>query len=340
MRRRLKVSDTLWLKGLHSDHFPLTAMMAYGILRILVEERGLKGVRLVFSDPGGRPTAGLVGLDWCQLIWHLAEHLTNTPPVPDDLLKKDDPKEDPHNSEKNPKKATPSLKKALPKLVQEGNSKGNSRARAFAPSLYLPSSAGPFITPLDTTKGRQSLLRILEQAYTMTVRLGQSLDDHLVRILCNSPLLYPKETLPRGFGKEYRIGWHPSQYRRWAEQAREPNKEKVHETVRIHPVAILLAWEALPLFTLYPGTRGPMGAGLWEAGSPNPSLLLPIPGVPVSLAELRVLLFQGPLARASGNMARYPWPPGVALWESIRLGGWDSKDPYPVFSDAEVWWGG
>lgn len=312
------MSDTLWLKGLHSDHFPLTAMMAYGILRILVEERGLKGVRLVFSDPGGRPTAGLVGLDCCQLIGHLAGHLTTTPPLPPDLLKKEN------------------LKEVLEDLVRQGD----PRARAFAPSLYLPSSAGPFITPLDTTKGRQSLLRILEQAHTITVGLGQSLGGVLVRTICETPLLYPGETLPQGLVKEYRIGWHHSQYRQWAERAREPTKEKVHETVRIHPVAILLAWEALPLFTLYPGTGGPMGAGLWEAGSANPSLLLPIPGVPVSLAELRVLLFQGPLARASGNMARYPWPPAVALWESKRLGGRDSTDPYPVFSAARVWWGG
>ncbi|WP_051906271.1 hypothetical protein [Thermus tengchongensis] len=126
------------------------------------------------------------------------------------------------------------------------------------------------------------------------------------------------------------IGWHPSQYRQWAESPREPNSVSFEDKVRIHPVATLLAWEALPLFPLHPGPGGVWAAGILEPGG-RPSLLLPVPGQPVSLRALQALLLQAPLALESSH----PWPKEVALWGSSRVGSCRQDEPYPVFMQAK-----
>lgn len=317
------MSKAVWLRGLNVDYFPLSALMAYGILRILVEERGLKGVRLAFDSPYNRPVAGLEAVNCRCLLKILQDHILNIPPLPDGLPQKKGKLQD------------------VVRDFQREAVQGNPRARTFAPSLYLPRSGKPLLTPLDTSKAQQGFITVLNWASGVAkqLALGGELRRTLLRILLQSPLLYPGESLPgvRGFKEEYRIGWHHSQRRQGAEQARKPAKEKEQETVRIHPVAILLAWESVPLFTLYPGTNGPMGAGFLHVGSANPTLLLPIPGAPVSLEELRILLFQAPLCCTSGS--KDTWPPMVALWQSQRLGSLASKEAYPVFAPAEVWRG-
>ncbi|WP_185747650.1 hypothetical protein [Thermus tengchongensis] len=307
------MTKTLWLKGLHLDGFPVSVLVAYGILRVLAEEQDAGGVQLLFADPFKYPVAGLLGIDRQQLINYLVNHLSKTPPLPQAVLQRQSLKE----SEDMLYSLTPS----------------NPRARRFMSALYLVRKKESLLTPLDTSKGRQRLLNTLKKAWDLLSKLP--LAHELDKVLFSDVLVLAGQKLLSKGEEEYgRVGWHPSQYRRWAERARDPEKEGFMKTVRIHPIAILLAWEAVPLFTLFHGTDGPMGAGVTEVESPNPSLVLPIPGEPITLEMLRALLYQAPLAIKS---SRTSWPPEVAIWRSRRLGHPTKTDePYPVFSAAEL----
>lgn len=307
------MTQTLWLEGLNLDGFPVSALAAYGVLRILVEERGVDGVRLVFAEPFERPVAGLLGISRKRLIYHLVRHLCQFPPLPQDVLQ------------------LQSLKEA--ESVLHSLAPSDPRVRRFVSALYLVRNKESLRTPLDTSKGQQKLLATLSKAREVMRKLNlvQALED----VLFSNVLVLPGQKLLSKGNDEYgRVGWHPSQYRRWAERAHEPTKEKSGETLRIHPVAILLAWEAVPLFTLFHGTEGPMGAGVIDVGSPNPSLVLPIPGEPITLDMLKALLFQTPLVIGSSKTS---WPPEVAIWRSKRLGHpGKTEEPYPVFAVAEL----
>ncbi|MDM7324365.1 MAG: hypothetical protein P3W93_005100 [Thermus sp.] len=305
------MDHVVWLDGLKSDDFPLSALVAYGVLRVLSEERGLDRVRLVFKDARGRPVAGIQGVTEDELILHLEEHLRQVPPFPQGVSGDD-------------------LKEALSSFQSLAQG-GDKRASIFFPALYLPQPNGYLYTPLDTTKGMQGLLKILRWAYEVALRF--SLKEVLCQVLFSGVLVYPGAVLPkvRNYKDVYRIGWHASQYRQWAQRARKPNKEKAIETVRIHPVAILLAWEALPLFVLFPSVRGPMGAGIGGLNGDRPSLLLPIPETPVALEELRSLLFQSALFVMPSHS---PWPSDVAIWLSERTESVGTDGRYPVFLDA------
>lgn len=308
----------LWLEGLALEGFPVAALAAYGILRVLVEEEGLENARLVFRDPHGRPVPGLLGVEKKELLYRLARHLRRTPPLPLELL----------------------AKGKLEDLSLEGATR-DPRARRFLPALLLPQPGGKaFRTPLDTSKGQQNFLKALQENWEAARR--PNLLKGLLRVLFGKGVLlepgeevwvwgrrghratWSKEALEFGL-----IGWHPSQYRQWAEAPREPNRVPFKEKVRIHPVAILLAWEAVPLFLLYPGPGGVRAAGVLDPGG-RPSLLLPAPGHPVSLRALQALLLQAPLLGNGGA-----WPREVALWRSFRLGSRRQDEPYPVFMGAE-----
>jgi hypothetical protein len=314
--------SAVWLEGLSLEGFPVAALAAYGALRLLVEEEGMEGVRLVFRDPQSRPVPGLLGVGKGELLCRLARRLRRVPPLPPELLERE------------------KLEGLSPEEMRRLAS-ADPRARRFLPALLLPlPGGGAFPSPLDTSKGQQRLTKTLRENWEAARRTH--LLKGLRRVLFSGVLLGPGEVLwawarVRGRASRRRsplefglVGWHPSQYRQWAEGAREPSGLPFHEKVRIHPVATLLAWEAVPLFLLYPAPDGVRAAGVHDPEG-QPSLLLPTPGHPVSLEALRALLLQAPLALQDPRA----WPPEVALWRSPRLGHPKrQKDPYPVYVEA------
>lgn len=316
------MKGVVWLEGLGLEGFPVAALAAYGALRLLVEEEGMKEVRLVFCDPFSRPVPGLLGVEEGELLCRLARYLRRTPPLPPGLLER----EKLHDL-------------SLGEMLQLAST--DPRARRFLPALLLPQPGGKaFPSPLDTSKGQQRLTKALRENWEAARRIH--LLKGLKRVLFERVLLSPGEELgtrARLKGKAMRrksplefglVGWHPSQYRQWAEGAREPSGLPFTEKTRIHPVATLLAWEAVPLFVLYPAPDGVRAAGIHDPGD-SPSLLLPAPGHPVSLRGLRALLLQAPLALQDPRA----WPPEVALWRSPRLGHPKKREEaYPVFMEA------
>ncbi len=309
--------NVVWLEGLNLEGFPVAALAAYGALRLLVEEEGMEGVRLVFREPQSRPVPGLLGVGEAELLCRLARRLRRVPPLPPELLERE-------RLEDLPLEEARRLASADP------------RARRFLPALLLPRpGGGVFPSPLDTSKGQQRLTKALRENWEAARRTH--LLKGLRRVLFDGVLLGPGEALwtwPRQRGKSSvefgLVGWHPSQYRQWAEGAREPNRLPFTEKVRIHPVATLLAWEAVPLFLLYPAPDGVRAAGIHDPEG-RPSLLLPTPGHPVSLEALGALLLQAPLALQDPRA----WPPEVPLWRSPRLGHPKRREePYPVYAEA------
>jgi len=315
------VKGVLWLEGLALEGFPVAALAAYGALRLLVEEEGMEEVRLVFRDPQSRPVPGLLGVKEGELLCRLARRLRRTPPLPQALLERE--------------------KLEDLSLEEMRSLAADPRARRFLPALLLPQPGGKaFPSPLDTSKGQQRLTKALRENWEAARRVH--LLKGLRRVLFSGVLLGPGEALwtwARQRGKASRrrspvefglVGWHPSQYRQWAEGAREPSGLPFAEKTRIHPVATLLAWEAVPLFFLYPAPDGVRAAGIHDPEG-RPSLLLPAPGHPVSLRALQALLLQAPLALRDPRA----WPPEVALWRSLRLGHPKRKEePYPVYTEA------
>ncbi len=317
------MSGVLWLEGLVLEGFPVAALVAYGTLRVLVEEEGLDHVHLVFRDPHSRPVPGLVGVGKRDLFCRLARRLRRTPPLPQGLPEGEKLENLPFDE--------------MARLAGQ-----DPRWGRFLPALLLPRAGDqPFRTPLDTSKGQQSLPKALWENWEAARK--PNLLKGLSRVLFGQGvLLEPKEEVwvwgrrgykatrkrkPLEFGL---IGWHPTQYRQWAESPREPNSVPFKDKVRIHPVATLLAWEALPLFPLYPGVDGVRAAGILDPEG-RPSLLLPTPGQPVSLRTLRALLLQAPLALENRGF----WPKEVGLWRSPRVGSRRQDEPYPVFMWAE-----
>jgi hypothetical protein len=317
------VSRAVWLEGLGLEGFPVAALAAYGVLRLLVEEEGMGEVRLVFRNPFSRPVPGLLGVEERELLLHLARRLRRTPPLPQQLLDQ---------------------KKELEDLLEEmqGLAAADPRTRIFLPALLLPRPGGEiFRSPLDTSKASQYLTETLRKNWEAARRI------HLLKglrqvLFADSPRtgvllekgvkwqirFMEKGKRKRGFGQ---MGWHPTQYRRRAEGAQKPSELEDKEKVRIHPVATLLAWEAVPLFFLYPTQDGIRAAGIHDPEG-SPRLLLPTPDHPVSLRALKALLLQAPLALQNPRA----WPPEVALWCSDRLGHpKKTNEPHPVYLEAQ-----
>jgi len=318
------VSRAVWLEGLGLEGFPVAALAAYGVLRLLVEEEEMREVRLVFRDPWSRPVPGLLGVGERELLLRLARRLRRTPPLPQQLLDQ---------------------KKKLEDLLEEmqGLAAADPRTRIFLPALLLPRPGGKaFLSPLDTSKGQQRLTEALRKNWEAARRihllkgLRQVLfaDSPRTGVLLERGVELQIWSRKKGKWESVKfglVGWHPSQYRQWAEGAREPNELEFKEKVRIHPVATLLAWEAVPLFFLYPGQDGIRAAGIHDPEG-SPRLLLPTPGYPVSLRALKALLLQAPLVLQNPRA----WPPEVALWRSDRLGHpKKTNEPYPVYFEAQ-----
>jgi len=297
----------LRLSGLHLDGFPLAALAAYGLLRVL-EERGIEA-GLAFEAPRARPVALLdVRMRERDLLDHLVAHVFSL-----DLGARGVPA----GGGKIPSLSTLWKEEKLPR---------NPFTQAYlAPLPPRGRSKGPRLvtTPFDTTKGQQGFLKALA---TVVKQLREDRDrtrEAFRKVLCEDVRLLPGDRL---FGEVPRLGWHPSQFRRTADQARIANKERPIETIRLNPAALLLAWEAIPYFPFVPSAREPLPLGFAREGG-RYRLFLPTPGTPVGPRMLRALV-----ALAPGLGGRTP---DLGVWTSLRIGSKSSKDDYPCFLEAE-----
>ena len=307
------------LTGLRHWDFPLAALVAYGVLRILEEELGKEATLRFKRSPSG-PIPVLHGLDEKDLLETLANYL--------DSLEVDEMKicaEATHIKD---------LSEGYFRLLEEACGQGDRRPAAFLQAYLAPNRRDknmPTLTLFDTTKGQQRFFKVLDGAYEIAKQIG--FQEGLQRVLFGEgALTYPGEEVPRFL----QLGWHESQYREWADRARNPSTEGDRYRVRLHPVAVLLAWEALPFYpmVLGPGLNPrPIGFLVPEGRGGSPSLVLPLPRHPVGAGELRALIATGPAAIAIGQ----GWPRDVELWVSPLRGSKGEKGAYPTFMGARPW---
>jgi hypothetical protein len=322
------------LPGLRLEHFPLAALVAYGLLRLL-EERGIRA-RLGFADPFGRPEAFLEvkgDLDKDGLVSLLADFVENfvekekkdlTEKEKEDLTKRYGlaPGEDP----------TPEGVRAA---LREG-SPASPFLVAYVNPWWSPENR-TLRSPLDTSSAKQrfsGFLHFLYEAVSALKKRGvrrEGREAAFRRVLFVEPLLPPDPLLAEEdphhplFGDISAPKWHVSQRRATADQASVAGDEKRSYTRRLSPAATLLAWEAFPFYPFPPG-KSSLPLGFRLVGE-VPWLLLPAPKEPVSAPLLRALVALGP--EASRRV------PDLALWASpLHKGG---KNEYPFFKEARRW---
>ena len=322
------------LPGLRLEYFPLAALVAYGLLRLL-EERGIRA-RLGFADPFGRPEAFLEvkgDLDKDGLVSLLAEFVENfvekekkdlTEKEKEDLTKRYGlaPGEDP----------TPEGVRAA---LREG-SPASPFLVAYVNPWWSPENR-TLRSPLDTSSAKQrfsGFLHFLYEAVSALKKRGvrrEGREAAFRRVLFVEPLLPPDPLLAEEdphhplFGDISAPKWHVSQRRATADQASVAGEEKRDYTRRLSPAATLLAWEAFPFYPFPPG-KSSLPLGFRLVGE-VPWLLLPTPEEPVSAPLLRALVALGPEA--------FRRVPDLALWASpLHKGG---KNEYPFFKEARRW---
>jgi hypothetical protein len=305
------------LPGLRLEYFPLAALVAYGLLRLL-EERGIRA-RLGFADPFGRPEAFLEvegDLDEAGLVSLLADFVEEVDPTGRYGLASD---EDP-----TPEGARAALREGSPA------------------SLFLVAYVNPWWSPqnrtlrspLNTSSGNQRFSGFLHKAVSALRKRGvrrEGREAAFRRVLFVEPLLPPDPLLAEEdphhplFGDAPAPKWHVSQRRATADQASVAKDEEGGYTRRLSPAATLLAWEAFPFYPFPPG-KSSLPLGFRLVGE-VPWLLLPAPEEPVSPPLLRALVALGPEA--------FRRVPDLALWASpLHKGG---KNEYPFFKEARRW---
>jgi hypothetical protein len=305
------------LPGLRLEYFPLAALVAYGLLRLL-EERGIRA-RLGFADPFGRPEAFLEvegDLDEDGLVSLLARFVEEVDPTERYGLASD---EDP-----TPEGARAALREgspASPFLVAYVNPWWSPQNRTLR-------------SPLNTSSGNQRFSGFLHKAVSALRKRGvrrEGREAAFRRVLFVEPLLPPDPLLAEEdphhplFGDAPAPKWHVSQRRATADQASVAKDEEGGYTRRLSPAATLLAWEAFPFYPFPPG-KSSLPLGFRLVGE-VPWLLLPAPEEPVSAPLLRALVALGPEA--------FRRVPDLALWASpLHKGG---KNEYPFFKEARRW---
>jgi hypothetical protein len=305
------------LPGLRLEYFPLAALVAYGLLRLL-EERGIRA-RLGFADPFGRPEAFLEvegDLDEDGLVSLLARFVEEVDPTERYGLASD---EDP-----TPEGARAALREgspASPFLVAYVNPWWSPQNRTLR-------------SPLNTSSGNQRFSGFLHKAVSALRKRGvrrEGREAAFRRVLFVEPLLPPDPLLAEEdphhplFGDISAPKWHVSQRRATADQASVAKDEEGGYTRRLSPAATLLAWEAFPFYPFPPG-KSSLPLGFRLVGE-VPWLLLPTPEEPVSPPLLRALVALGPEA--------FRRVPDLALWASpLHKGG---KNEYPFFKEARRW---
>jgi hypothetical protein len=306
------------LPGLRLEYFPLAALVAYGLLRLL-EERGIRA-RLGFADPFGRPEAFLEvegDLDEAGLVSLLARFVEEVDPTERYGLASD---EDP-----TPEGARAALREgspASPFLVAYVNPWWSPQSRTLR-------------SPLNTSSGNQRFSGFLHEAVSALRKRGvqrEGREAAFRRVLFVEPLLPPDPLLAEEdphhplFGDISTPKWHVSQRRATADQASVAGEEKRVYTRRLSPAATLLAWEAFPFYPFPPG-KSSLPLGFCLVGEVH-WLLLPVPEEPVSAPLLRALVALGP--EASRRV------PDLALWASpLHKGG--KKEEFPFFKEARRW---
>jgi hypothetical protein len=305
------------LPGLRLEYFPLAALVAYGLLRLL-EERGVRA-RLGFADPFGRPEAFLEvegDLDEAGLVSLLARFVEEVDPTERYGLA---PGEDP----------TPEGVRAA---LREG-SPASPFLVAYVNPWWSPQNR-TLRSPLNTSSGNQRFSGFLHKAVSALRKRGvrrEGREAAFRRVLFVEPLLPPDPLLAEEdphhplFGDISAPKWHVSQRRATADQASVAKDEEGGYTRRLSPAATLLAWEAFPFYPFPPG-KSSLPLGFRLVGE-VPWLLLPVPEEPVSAPLLRALVALGP--EASRRV------PDLALWASpLHKGG---KNEYPFFKEARRW---
>ena len=305
------------LPGLRLEYFPLAALVAYGLLRLL-EERGIRA-RLGFADPFGRPEAFLEvegDLDEDGLVSLLARFVEEVDPTERYGLASD---EDP----------TPEGVRAA---LREG-SPASPFLVAYLNPWWSPQNR-TLRSPLNTSSGNQRFSGFLHEAVSALRKRGvrrEGREAAFRRVLFVEPLLPPDPLLAEEdphhplFGDISAPKWHVSQRRATADQASVARYEKRDYTRRLSPAATLLAWEAFPFYPFPPG-KSSLPLGFRLVGE-VPWLLLPVPKEPVSAPLLRALVALGPEA--------FRRVPDLALWASpLHKGG---KNEYPFFKEARRW---
>jgi hypothetical protein len=307
----------LRLAGLCLEYFPLAALVAYGLLRLL-EERGIRA-RLGFADPFGRPEAFLEvegDLDEAGLVSLLADFIEEVDPTERYGLASD---QDP----------TPEGVRAA---LREG-SPASPFLVAYVNPWWSPQSR-TLRSPLNTSSGNQRFSGFLHKAVWNLRKRGvrrEGREAAFRRVLFVEPLLPPDPLLAEEdphhplFGDAPAPKWHVSQRRATADQASVAKDEEGGYTRRLSPAATLLAWEAFPFYPFPPG-KSSLPLGFRLVGE-VPWLLLPVPKEPVSAPLLQALVALGP--EASRRV------PDLALWASpLHKGG---KNEYSFFKEARRW---
>lgn len=297
------------LSGLNLEGFPLSALAAYGLLRVLGERE--RPVRLFFQDARGRPVAVLEGIGEEEVVREVVAHLQNLDP----------------------------LRYGLP---QDGPLPRRFSAREVRERLWGNDPASPFLvayvnpwveeevrSPLDTTSGQQSFLGMLRDLVDLLRDLSktpEALEAAVHRalfqgvILPPDPLLQEEDPSHPLFGEEVPdLKWHRVRSRETATQAEVANEEDQSLALRLHPVALLLALEAFPFYPFPPGrSRLPLGFAQENL------LLLPTPETLVGPEALAVLI-----ALAPELADRVPF------WASARVK--EGRNDYPFFQEARPW---
>lgn len=315
----LAQDKVVWLDGLNLDYFPVGALAAYGLLRLLEEDGGK--VALAFRSAADRPVPGLVGIGEEELVEALEKRLLYKSPLPEELFPYDKVKE-------------------IPGWLGEELAK-DPKAAPVMRALYHRTESGEILrNPLDTTKGQQGFLKAIRENFFLNPHLD-GLREQIRRVLFEDPLLAPGEVLTGGrvtrSGWKHGevtfplLGWHPSQWRQAAEMGRSPENIPFSEKSRIHPIATTLAAHALPLYRFLGEGRDLRVRGFLDPFGETPKLLLVLPTFPASWATIRFFLHQATFLETCPRL----WPEEVRVWRCERLGSYEQKEPYPVFMGAE-----
>lgn len=308
----------LKLKGLNLDGFPLAALAAYGLLRVL-EEKGLQAA-LAFEAPYARPVA-LLNLPMCReaLLDFLVDHARTL-----DLQERGVVRERVRGTGRKGKVKEKEIVLELKDLWERGLLSQNPFFQAYLFQVRGRAKTARLVTtPFDTTKGQQGFLKALAALVELLRKDPDRAREAFRKALFEDVRLLPGDLLYR---KVPRLGWHPSQFRRTADQARIATKERYEGTTRLNPAALLLAWEAIPFFPFAPSRRNPVPLGFTFTGG-RYRLHLPAPEAPVDAALLRALIA---LAPSLGDRT-----PDLRVWTSVRVGSKATTDDYPCFLAPE-----
>lgn len=334
----------LELRGLSREGFPVAALAAYGLLRVLAE--GGVGAGLSFADPRGRPVARLhlpEGWEEERLLGFLEDHTRRIgperfglPPREEKKANRKGKKQPPGEGENQPqgKEAKEGKKLYTPGEVRARLASGD-QASPFLLAYVNPwwEPKGQTIrSPLDTSSGNQnfwsflwSLLDLVKK-YPMRPVFRRALFKSV--ILPPDPLLREEDPGHPLFGDEVPdLKWHPVRKRESADQAELADEEKKELTLRVSPGALLLALEALPFYPFPLGRSSlPLGFARERGGKGRSLLLLPTSEHPVDVELLKALIALAPHLKLKGRTS------DLTVWASPL--NRDGRNDYPCFLQA------